>query len=114
MPALEQAELINVESEAELSEWDSQDDLSRLSDESFISQSTLLCDSPKHEENDNRCNEYNENTEKDCVVSKRRICLQLIQKSYTIYILNTDLNSNHTYNQSIKIHKKICRNKRAM
>ncbi|KAI4456537.1 centrosomal protein [Holotrichia oblita] len=67
VPALEQAELINVESEAELSEWDSQDDLSRLSDESFISQSTVLCDSPKHEENDNRCNEYNENAEKDCV-----------------------------------------------
>ncbi|GJQ72368.1 hypothetical protein Trydic_g3451 [Trypoxylus dichotomus] len=67
VPAPEQAEVINVEPEPELSEWDSQDDLSRLSDESFISQSTVLCDSAEYEENDKNCNEYNENTEKDCV-----------------------------------------------
>lgn len=73
VPAPEQAEVINVEPDSELSEWDSQDDLSRLSDESFISQSTVLCDSPNYEENDKNCNEYNENTVKDCEVSKGTI-----------------------------------------
>ncbi|KRT83691.1 hypothetical protein AMK59_3192 [Oryctes borbonicus] len=66
VPAPEQAEVINVESEPELSEWDSQDDLSRLSDESLISESTVLGDSAKYEEHDKNCNEYNENAEKDC------------------------------------------------
>lgn len=70
VPGAEQAEVINVEPDPELSEWDSQDDLSLLSDESFISQSTVLCETAKYNENDKNYNEYNEDAEKDCMVSK--------------------------------------------